>query len=248
MGRSGTTLLRHCLGAHRCVDLFNHESNYIHDLMCAADNNLEYKNRLSSMPVEETVYWHLHHQLLLNMNWPVEHLRSDDGYKAISTYSMLDPRAAIGLKKTFPKLAICYIIRNGIEVVSSYMSFPAFKHLSFAEACKLWVLRYDMFDFAVTRDHVFLFRFEWLQQQQELFVDQLRKAYLFCGLDYDQQCSRPLSKRFHPTVFQGEPKDVAQDINRRSERWKYWTQAQRDEFAKRCGESMEAMGYDIPWT
>lgn len=246
LGRSGTTVLRNCLCAHPQIAGFNFESNYFHDLLRAADQNLEYTDRVKNMPVTESAYWSAHRQLLLNLTWPTEQWSSRENKSAISTFSMLDPRAAIGLKKSFPDSAICYIIRNGIEVVSSYLSFDAFKDMSFGQICRLWALRNDMFQFANKHKHVFLFRYEWLQTPQT-FLDQLSGALTHIGLPSDEQCAAPLATVFHPTQFPGESNQAAADVARRNERWKHWSREQRKEFVELCGDSMHTQGYAIPW-
>ena len=101
LGRSGTTVLRHCIAAHSQIASQNEECNYIHDLMRAADTNLDEKNHRKTLPVSQKSYWQLHRQLLLNLYWPMDQFDATANPRALSTYSMLDPRAAIGLKKRF---------------------------------------------------------------------------------------------------------------------------------------------------
>ncbi len=144
------------------------------------------------------------------------------------------------------KVAICYIIRNGIEVVSSYLSFAPFREMSFDQVCRLWALRHDMVQFANNHPHVFLFRHEWFQHPQQFRV-QLTAAFSFVGLEYDIECDKPVKTVFHPTVFAGESREAASDISRRNERWKYWSSNQREIFVETCGEAMHAQGYQIPW-
>ncbi len=246
LGRSGTTVLRHCLAAHSRSASQNEECNYIHDLIRAADTNLDNKNHLKTLPVSQDSYWQLHRQLLLNLYWPVDQLENMDQPRAISTYSMLDPRAAIGLKKAFPNLVVCYIIRNGIEVVSSYQSFPAFKHLEFEAVCQLWALRHDMFKYQAHQRHFFLFRFEWFQQP-DLFQNQLEAALKFAGLEFEPRCMEPLKTKFHPTTFAGESPNAAKEMTARRDRWTLWNDQQRDLFATICGPAMKSLGYEILW-
>jgi hypothetical protein len=246
LGRSGTTVLRNCICSHPQIAGCNAENNYIHDLMRAADQNMEYGDRVKNMVVTEAAYWSLHQQLLLRLIWPTDKLADVANKKVISTYSMLDPRAAIGLEKSFPKLVICYIIRNGIEVVSSYMSFAPFKHMTFTQICQLWSHRLDMYQFANQHANVFLFRHEWLLQPSR-FLDTLSQALEFVGLENDPLCESPIQTVFHPTRYRGESKQDVADLSRRNERWKYWSQPQRDEFVLLCGEAMKTQGYEIPW-
>ena len=246
LGRSGTTVLRNSLCAHPQIAGGNFESNYIYDLMRSADKNLEHKDRVKNMPTSEADYWLRHRQLMLHLFWPADQLSETTNKLAISTYSMLGPRAAIALDKSFSRLAICYIIRNGIEVVSSYLAFEPFKKMTFEEICRLWALRNDMVNYARRQRHIFLFRFEWFQTPSK-YKEELTKALAFIGLDYDVQCSAPLETIYHPTVFSGESRKDASDVSQRKERWKLWSAEQRQTFVALCGDAMKFQGYEIPW-
>ncbi len=246
MGRSGTTVLRNCVAAHSKIECRNYESNYIHDLMRAATENEEKPSRIPALPVTAEEYWELHRQFLLNLLWPMDRTDFRREPQIISTYSMLDPRAAIGLDKTFSNLNIFYIVRNGIEVVSSYQAFEAFQHLSFEQVCKIWALRRDMHQYSADRTNFHLFRFEWLHEP-ELFGSKLAEALEKIGLSFEPACLEGLGKRFHPTTFPGESASDASDITRRSHRWQLWTEEQRQTFVEHCQLLMDELGYTIPW-
>lgn len=245
LGRSGTTVLRNCVCNHSEIAALNHETNYIFDLMTAADGNLKDSVRVKSMPVSVDSYWRLHQQLLLNMNWPADRWK-ESAHKAIATYSMLDIPAATGLKKAFPNLAVCYIVRNGIEVVSSYVSFGAFAHLGFRTSCELWAFIAKIYKFQETQDHFFLFRHEWLHDTDKV-KQQLTSAFESVGLSFDPKTLQPLAKRYHPTQYDGESKSDANDPQQRKDRWKLWSDQEREIFVEVCGEAMNAIGYEIPW-
>ena len=246
VGRSGTTVLRNCLAAHPSVASYNHECNYIFELMRAVSLHME--RTVEPAPDGKAYFLQLHRQALLELYWSRADWKGPQKYSALSTYSMLDPRAAIGLKDVFPRLAICYIVRNGIEVVSSYVSFRAFQHMSFEQVCNLWALRQDMFQYQSAQKHVFLFRHHWMLEQPERFQKQLSDAYDSIGLTFHDDCLKPLTKQFHPTRFDGEARDAANDPAQRIDRWKLWTDDQRSTFVTICGEAMAAHGYEIPWT
>lgn len=245
VGRSGTTVLRHCLAAHPSVASYNYECNYIFELMRAV--NLHMERSPKPAPAGKAEFLQLHRQALLELYWSQADWKDPQKYSALSTYSMLDPRAAIGLKDVFPRLAICYIVRNGIEVVSSYVSFQAFQHMSFEQACRLWALRHDMFQYQSAQKHVFLFRHQWMLEQPDRFKQELSDAFGSIGMTFDDNCLTPLTKQFHPTRFDGEDHDAASDPARRIDRWKLWTDQQRSTFVTICGEAMGAHGYEIPW-
>ncbi len=246
MGRSGTTILRNCVAAHSQIECRNAESNYIHDLMRAASENEEKPSRIPALPVTADEYWQLHQQFILHLLWPVDRTEFDRQPAMIATYSMLDPRTAMGLAKAFPSLTIFYIIRNGIEVVSSFQAFEAFQDLPFEHVCKIWSVRRDMLHFGRDKPEFHLFRYEWLLEP-ERFESEFRQALERSGLGWEPQCLASLAKRYHPTTFPGESRFDASDLSRRSQRWRFWSAEQRRVFVQECRCLMDELGYPLPW-
>lgn len=246
MGRSGTTLLRHCVAAHSRIACHNAESNYLFDLARAASENAQHPNRLSAIPRSKADFWRLHREMVLQLLWPPKQLKKKPLPSAIATYTMLDPRAAIGLGLMFPEMQILYIVRNGIEVVSSYQAFKSFEHLSFEDVCRLWATCEKMVRFCEKRTHAHLLRFEWTRTASE-FETEFRRTLKQCGLDTEAACLQPLSKNFHPTRLEGESRDAAKDREQRKHRWKWWTPEQRELFLRHCKPLMDKLDYPIPW-
>ena len=247
MGRSGTTVLRNCIAAHPDINCLNRESNYIFDLMRNANLHLDNPERVKNLVVSKNQFWQQHHQLILNLHWPSDSISSEASAPVLATYSMLDPRAAIGICNAFPSVSIVYIVRNGIEVVSSFVSFPGFRHIPFEQCCRNWALRYDMAQYAIYNDHATLVRYEWLENDVDKFSDGLTEALKRTGLAFDSECLKPLAKRFHPTRFEGESRADARDHSKRKDRWKLWSESERLQFQEICGETMNKLGYPIPW-
>ena len=247
MGRSGTTVLRNCVAAHPNIESLNRESNYIFDLMRTAHISMDNDFRVKNLVVSKDQFWYQHQQLILNLHWPQKSLSQNPAKPVISTYSMLDPRAALAMLAAFPQISLCYIVRNGIEVVSSYASFKNFQHIEFAQCCRNWASRYDMVQLITHNPHCTLLRYEWLNQQRDLFQTGLTEALQKCGLDFTPHCLGPLETRFHPTRFQGESRTDARDMDKRKDRWKWWSDEQRDQFSEICGSTMRELGYPIPW-
>lgn len=247
VGRSGTTVLRNCIAAHPQIETLNRESNYIFDLMRNAHVTIDKEFRVKNMVVSISDFWHLHQQLILDLHWPRKTLLPKNQPLAISTYSMLDPRAAIAMSQAFPRLSICYIVRNGIEVVSSYNSFKNFQHLEFEDCCRIWAFRFDMIQYVTQNPHCTLLRYEWLNDDRSRFQAGLTEAFNQSGIDFAPHCLKPLDTRFHPTRFQGETRADAKNMAKRRDRWQLWTDAQRDQFESICGNKMRELDYEIPW-
>lgn len=247
MGRSGTTVLRNCIAGHPDIQCLNQESNYIFHLMRGANLHLDSEFDRKNLIVKEPVFWELHRQFVLSLLWPIESDFPPSKPKAIATYSKLDPRAAIGMTETFPKLSICLIVRNGIEVVSSYRAFDHFRHMTFEEVCRNWQFHSLITQYVRDQPHCTLIRYEWLQEDQPKFASALTSALKRIGLKFHPSCLDPLNEQFHPTTYAGETEADANDLTRRKDRWKHWTDDERDVFAELCGDTMESLGYSIPW-
>ncbi len=246
IGRSGTTVLRNCVAAHSDIDSLNQESNYLFSIMREANLASENRSLMQAMSFDVATFWKKHRQFVLDFFWPDPRPQSD-APQAISTYWRLDPRAAMGLADSFPQLSICSIVRNGVEVVSSYQSFDAFKDIPFEKTCEIWAFGYLMTQYCRDNDHATLIRYEWLDSKSGEFQNALAECFAKVGLVFDPNCLAPLSENFHPTKVKGESRNDSNDRSKRKDRWKYWTSQQRKSFTTICGEAMDGLGYPIPW-
>lgn len=247
LGRSGTTVLRNCIAAHPEINGRNKESNYAYYLMRGANLFMENEFGRSNLAVKESEFWKCHQQLLLNLLWPRTSIRNLKNSKVVATYSKMDPRSAMGMAQAFPKHAICHIVRNGIEVVSSFRAFKNFQHMSFREVCDHWQAQFLMVQYCRDNPHATLIRYEWLENDNQQLVATLTLVLMFLGLEFHDDCLAPLKKRFHPTICQGESRQDSEDLSKRSNRWRFWTGEERTVFTEVCGAAMAEMGYDLPW-
>lgn len=245
MGRSGTTVIRNCVANHPEINCLNQESNYIFHLMRGANLHLESSFDRKNLVIDETQFWSMHRQFILKMLWPQPTEQAPP--RAISTYSKLDPRAAIGLAETFSKLSICYVVRNGIEVVSSYRAFANFKHLSFEEVCRTWAFHSLITQYVIDQPHCTLVRFEWLQEDLPRFVTALGRSFEQVGLKFNDACRLPLAEQYHPTRYAGESSKDSRNLAKRRDRWQRWSDHERELFSELCGPTMQSLNYAIPW-
>lgn len=243
VGRSGTTALTAALAAQPEIDSTNKESNVVRDLIYAARRGATMPSRKKQMIVEPDRFDAIFRRTILELLWPIDSIVNEDCL-AISTYSGMNVEEAQFLARLFPQHLLVYIVRNGIEVVSSRMVHRSFKLQPFEAHCSLWNEAVAMARWAEVTEQCVICRHEHFRDHEAikgvfgsslatLGIDNLEPMLSF--LDQDPK---------HTTSVPGE---INEALAARNERWKYWTEEQRERFADLCRESMEYFGYSIPW-
>jgi len=245
IGRSGTTAARRALTCHPLLDSTGQENNIIYDLLETSRRNRTMPPRRYAMRVPEERYLKLFTSLILDLLWPAPR---GDRPAALLAFSNLTPDRADELKILFPDSRIVYIVRNGIEVISSRLLFETFGHMTFEDHCRVWRNAEAMARWGAPRADFFLIRHEELLDEGSAgaVFDAL---WPFLELARCPDCLASLigDRRAHPTVHPDESCADSADLTKRRERWKYWSRGQRDHFEAECGQAMRAFGYGIPW-
>jgi hypothetical protein len=271
VGRSGTTIVRQALSRHPDLDSTNLENNILNELMNVAWRNCNEPDRVHAMRVDAKVYDAHFRALILRLLWPRPRLDSTRPDRLLA-FTNLTPTSADYLVRLFPRVRVVYIVRNGIEVVSSRMRFEPFRHRDVASHSDTWALAYEMAKWGAGKREFQIVRHEWLKNTDG--PERMMGTILsFLGLRAHAPCVEAFREELvHPTgderALRGEdpasmiesksaigPETVAaglrlpaERLRGRSERWRDWTDAERLAFESRCGEAMRSLGYDIPWT
>jgi hypothetical protein len=245
VGRSGTTALRHGLSAHPDVHSTGNENNIVYDVLATARHNCTFPSRKATMHVARPAYDRQFRLLLLNLLWP-EPRRGRRRPQALLASCDLTAERADYFVRAFPGGRMVYIVRNGIAVVASRMTHPNFEPDGFEAHCRRWRAARDMAEWGEGRDDFLLVR-----QEDFLAVETaeaaVREMLGFMRLRECRACVEVLTKRrFHPTEAKGEGEAAGQDLEKRKERWRLWTEEQREMFREICGPAMEYFGYEMP--
>jgi hypothetical protein len=246
VGRSGTTVLRMSLGVHPDIVYNGAENNIVMDILETGLHNCTYPSRKASMQMSQGKYDKVFRNLILGVLYPQPALftRAPKHWMALSD---LNPCLAVYLRQLFPGVRIIYIVRNGIEVVSSRMVFEGFKDRPFAWQCEVWAKSEDMVRWGREQDNFFLIRHETLldvESVSRVFND----FWTWLGIKNEQRCADALwHNSYHPTQFPSETPIAGSDLHTRKSRWEFWTDEQRQTFAKHCASAMAYLGYEIPW-
>lgn len=249
VGRSGTTIVREALSRHPDLDSTNLENNILNELLNVASRNCTLPDRVHAMRVPQRTYDAHFRALVLRLLWPRPRQATPSRLLA---FSNLTTTSAAYLARLFHNVRIIYIVRNGIEVVSSRMRFEPFMHRDVASHSESWQLAHDMARWGAGRGEFLLVRHEWLSERGG--PERMMRTILpFLGLREHAPCVEafgeglihPTSDRTSSTI---EAKGVAGELRSRAERWRSWSEDEREAFESRCSEAMAYFGYELPWS
>jgi hypothetical protein len=244
VGRSGTFAVRDALGLHPRMHSTGTENNIIFDLLDAARRNRTIEARRVAMKVDDATYHRRFRELILNLLWPDP--RPEPPLRLLAFTNLLPDRAD-ELGRIFPGVRVVYLVRNGIEVVSSRLRFDSFAALPYAQHCRVWARSVEMGEWGRDRDDFLLVRHEHL-----LDADRLARVFAalwsFAGLPPEPRCAdRLLSRCYHPTSDNGGGRPPGEVLHQRAHRWRDWTDEQRATFTEIAGDAMRSWGYAMPW-
>ena len=246
VGRSGTTALRHCIGAHPDVHSTETENNIIYDVLETARHNCTYPSRKGTMHVAQPAYDRQFRMLLLNLLWP-EPRRGNQRPNMLVASTDLTPDRAEYFLQLFPEGCVAYIVRNGISVISSRTRHPHFSDVPFEQHCEIWTNASAMTKWGEGREGFGLIRQESLIDAG-FARDAVADLFAEVGLSFHEACLDVVSKNvYHPTTSGEGAAKQNTDLAQRSERWQQWTDEQRDVFVRVCGPAMHELGYSTPW-
>ena len=249
VGRSGTTVTTRALQQHPQILSNGVESNVMFDVIEAARVGCTLPSRMQQMVRDQESYDAIFRRMLFTLLFDLEE-EDRESFAAVSTYSAMTKETAEYAFRLFPRMILVYLLRNGIEVVSSRMQHRSFRHHSFDDHCVIWKRSVEMSRWGVNQSQFVLLRQENLLTPQSLKTE-LDSLFNRCGLEISQETedyflNRNVSRIKFTTRFPGESEAQRKQLESRSQRWYLWTDQQRTVFREICGESMRDAGYEIP--
>ena len=261
--RSGTTVLTHAFAAHPNVRSNLKESSIIGDIAAVLRVNLEKPGRRRDLTISpEKLALNLR-RFLLHSLFPESEISdgegSDDGSQnsqppiAISTFSSLRLEDLDYVTQLFPRLVIANIYRNGIEVVASRMTHSHIgPQFGFEQHCVAWSHARDSIQWGAGKPWFVPFPHHQLLDRG-LTESLFRQALDQIGVADVQPCvgfvhSNVINTNNSPELQRtAGPTSSNANLANRVERWRNWTAQQRDIFELKCGETMDYLGFQVPW-
>lgn len=155
-------------------------------------------------------------------------------------------KEAMGLTKLFPKVKFLCILRNGIDVVQSRISFFGFSKLDFGTQCRTWVNSIKNLNYMNHLDSALVVRYEHLVNQPRRFFQEICS---FIGLPYDNRMVDFIKKNMiHPLNENTKVGiNVKAILDARKPSYKNWNSKQLEIFKKICCPTMKKLGYMLPF-
>lgn len=265
--RSGTTVLTHALAAHPRIHSNLKESSIIGDIAAVLRVNLEKPGRrrdLSVTPARLALNLRrfLLHSLFSdsqisqsaqNSGGPENSLDTTPPPTAISTFSSLRVEDLDFVSQLFPRMVIANIYRNGIEVVASRMTHSHIgPQFGFEQHCIAWSHARDSLQWGMGKTNFVPFPHHELfdvGQTKSLFkqlLDQIELADVTPCVGFVH--SNVINTNNSPDIQSSPgPSSSNSNLASRVERWRNWTEKQREIFELKCGPTMSELGFQIPW-
>ncbi len=246
-GRSGTTALTRAVAEHSQVCSNRVESNVLKDILLAGHASSTVESRVRQMVLDRESHDREFRRMLVRLLFPERLWTGQTAPVRLSTFSAMSPDAADFAVAALPGIHFANIVRNGIEVVASRMAHRVMGSQPFESQCEAWSAAVEMARWGSGRADFTLIRHENLVDEASC-RPAISALLLRAGLtDEARIADYLLSEKRNQTRWNGEDESRAGNLQHRVERWRLWSDSQREIFVKMCSAAMEYFGYSIPW-
>ena len=262
--RSGTSVLVQALGKHKLIYSFKGENPYITDiggmvynLEFASESELAYyKNSLRIS--HDYIYDNLRRlsfESAFGKHYGLANLLRGIAQREFNPLSMKfwcaktfpSDHVAKGLLRLYPAVRFILIHRNGIDVVHSRMQFHGFRDLDFRRQCEAWVYSAKKYTYMFNMENTIIVKHkDLIDDPHSVFKDIFSRL----KMSYDPAPAEFTSThQVHPLSSLTTAKDinVKERINQRPPAEDSWSPEQRQIFKEICSETMESLGYIMPF-
>ena len=246
-GRSGTTVLRNSLGQHPEIYYNGKENNIVQDIVDAARHNFVSPSRKFALVVDKQTYCAAFRNLLNEILWPDDELRSRPVWMAAINPS---DETMEFLLEVFPNAKVIGLIRDGVDVVLSRQRHRSFKTGTFETHCRTWIRTKPVVEWGKSNsDHFRLFKYESFASS-ELLSAAFSQLFEWLQLaQSDAPVEHAFAKTYHPTELENPKTEtgVSASAQAKREQWQRWSEVERDLFRSICGPFMKQMGFELPF-
>lgn len=258
LGRSGTTVVKDALGAHREIIAADGESPAIATFGATARQLLENDYRAKTLRMSaEAMLERLRRLCFEGAMGPHSGARRlarevvrtrKNPFRLRRWCAKTFPSApeAEGLAELYPHGRLVYVVRNGCEVVQSRSQFGSMRERSFEDHCREWADSVRRYAYLLACARATAVRHEALSRDPGAVFDGL---CTFIGVARDRGPSTFAQTTLLHPLDQPTQVGVAveQRLHDREPAHESWTAEQRENFKTVCGDAMHELGYEIPF-
>jgi hypothetical protein len=260
-GRSGTSILLQALGQHSEILSVGRESPFI-PYVGALLHPFEFRqNRdyhIKSLATSQDYYYEQFRKLCFECafgeHYGLKRIVSEPGvffYKLRRTHfwcakTYPNQIEAAGLTRLFLSVKFLYIHRNGCDVVSSRMKFRGMSLMNFEEQCRIWADSAEKYLYLFDNEHAIRVRQEDVVAAPD---ETFRSVLSFVGVPYEEGPTRFSQTTLIHSLNQRTKTnlDVSKALADRPKSYAAWSDEQKRIFVNICSDSMQKLGYDIPF-
>jgi hypothetical protein len=156
-----------------------------------------------------------------------------------------DARSGEGLMDIFPNIRFLYTFRNGIDVVHSMSKFHGFRDLAFIDRCRFWARNELYYRWLRSCGSAIEIRFEDFVADPEAAF---RRILAHAEVPYEGGPARFAScTLIHPLDEDTRLDNPRSALAQRPPAFEHWSAEERQVFQEICSESMQQLGYGIPY-
>ncbi len=260
VGRSGTTVVKDALGAHREVIAADGESPAIGAFgstirqLTTSSNDYRVRTLRTSIDYTREGLRRICFESAMGPHYGARRLarevvsgrKNPFGLRRWCAKTFPKAEEAEGLVTLYPDARFIYVVRNGCEVVHSRSRFGSMRERSFEDHCLQWARSVGRYAYLIGFDRATTVRHETLTHDPEAVFDGL---CAFIGISKDRGPSTFAKTTLVHPLDQPTQTDVAvvQRLHDREPAHESWTAEQRETFKTLCGDAMRRLGYDVPF-
>ncbi|MEE9319342.1 MAG: sulfotransferase family 2 domain-containing protein [Granulosicoccus sp.] len=252
IGRSGTSAVISSMSKHKSVveplrvgeaPIFN---QFIEFLIQYEDKSPNRDYHVKNYQLDKSGRDEAFSNLLSQLQYGFDVNAAPETEKFWIAKTSLGPAAYLKACEIFKELRIIYVMRNGIEVINSAMSFDGFKNLSFEQLCNRWVANIEDCQYVFTAGNCAVVKHdELVSDPSRVYSDVFDKL----GMEHDDAPAKFISKKLFNSSFDNtaDVQSTAIVFENRLACWSDWSQEMQATFIKKCDHLMREHEFTRPY-
>ncbi len=248
IGRSGTSAVISSLATHHEVLTPNRIgeapliNEFISFLMEYEDESPNREYHLKNYQLDRPERAKAFSDMLIKCQYGIENIPEDASSKFWIAKVSLNQVQHKKAEEIFGDVSTVYVMRNGVEVVNSALSFHGFADLTFEQLCRRWV------DNIAASQYLFSAKNCSVVRHDQLIADPVsvyKRVFSEVGLSDDDAPADFIGSTLFNSSFddKGRMSSASQVFKDRQAGWFRWSEQQQEVFKEICDGTMQEYGF-----